>query len=136
MVLRVEVPTDLIVWARERSGRDPETLANRFPVEQWEAGTRSPTLKQPPAEPLPIPDFRTIRDDGVHRASPDLLDTIYDCQQRKEWFKAFAVANGLGRVGFIGSSTLSADTDEVAGAMSEVLDYDPERRIRHRRRMD
>ena len=68
----------------------------------WESGAKKPTLRQlehfanavhvpvgflflpePPVEVLPIPDFRTIGNEHIGKASPDLLDTIHGCQQRQ-----------------------------------------------------
>ena len=100
---RVEVKKELIRWARERSGLTESDLTERFPkFEQWERGEAFPTLKQleayakktltpfgyfflpePPEEKLPIPDFRTVRDRGVRRPSPNLLETIYAMQRRQ-----------------------------------------------------
>src|SRR5579859_6029460 len=107
--MRVEVNPRLLRWARERSGYDFDTLAHRFPrLAEWESGDAHPTLKQleqfanavhapigylflaePPAERVPIPDFRTIANVHIERPTPDLLETIYICQQRQEWYRDF-----------------------------------------------
>lgn len=144
MVLRVDVPNDLIVWARERSGIERAELARRFPIEAWEANTKAPTLRQlegyakathtpigfffltePPEEPVPIPDFRTVRDETITRPSPDLLDTIYECQQRQEWFRRYAAANEFDPVEFVASATIERAPEEVAQEMRDSLDFDP-----------
>lgn len=111
--MRVEVSPNLLSWARERAGAAREArLLERFPgLPQWAAGTAQPTLKQleffakaacvpvgfmflqqPPDEPLP--DLRTVADRGVDRPSPDLLDTIYLCQQRQAWYRDYARRQG------------------------------------------
>ena len=44
---RVPVQPDLLLWARERSGRDATSLLKPFPkLEAWERGELQPTLKQ------------------------------------------------------------------------------------------
>lgn len=100
---RVAVEGTMLRWARERAGRTRESLMPRFArVADWETGEVQPTLKkleafandvhvpigylfltEPPEEPVPIPDFRTIADQPLQRARPDLLDTVYLCQQRQ-----------------------------------------------------
>ena len=109
-MIRVEIKPELLSWARERAGYDPDALAHRFPkLAAWELGTLKPTLKQiekfasathtpigflflkqPPVEHIPIPDFRTAGNKRIDRPSPDLLETIYVCQQRQEWYRDFA----------------------------------------------
>lgn len=100
---RIPVNPGLLRWARERSGLAQEHLATKFKkLPDWEDGETQPTLKQveafaravhlpvgylfltePPEEPIPIPDFRTLTGQPVTRPSPNLLDTIYICQERQ-----------------------------------------------------
>jgi len=107
--VRVDVNPELLVWARERSGLEVDRLLLRFPkLDEWERGDRAPTLKQlesfaqvthtpvgflflqePPEEQVPIPDYRTMGNVGIGRPSSDLLDTIFQCQQRQEWYRDF-----------------------------------------------
>ena len=109
MAVRVEVAPALLKWAVDRAGWDKETAESRVPhLDEWIRGTRRPTLRQiedfsrathapfgqlflpePPDEPLPIPDMRTVGDDGVSKPSGDLLDTIYLCQNRQEWNREY-----------------------------------------------
>ena len=77
---------------------------------------------------MPIPDFRTVADTPVGRPSPDLLDTIYQCQQRQDWFRDHALANGFDPVGAVGSLTVGTPVVEAAAAMQEVLRFPAEER--------
>jgi Zn-dependent peptidase ImmA (M78 family) len=136
------------VWARERARLDLEDLAPRFPkLVEWEEGAVSPTLKQlesfatatrtpigylllaePPDEPLPVPDFRTMGGEPLPRPSPDLLDTIFLCQQRQEWYRDFALATGEDPVPFVGALSTATPVDEAATTMRDTLDFGVERR--------
>lgn len=78
-------------------------------------------LPEPPVETLPIPDFRTVASRAVERPSPNLLDTIYLCQQRQDWFKEYARIYGIPAHPYVGSVTISDDPVQVAGAMREAL---------------
>src|SRR6266496_6651300 len=135
----VEVKPELIRWARERSGLAESDLTERFPkFEQWERGEASPTLKQleayakktltpfgyfflpePPDEKLPIPDFRTIGSRGSRRPSAQLLETIYTCQRRQDWYRDYAIANGEERLPFIGASQIADGAEHVARSIRE-----------------
>jgi Zn-dependent peptidase ImmA (M78 family) len=144
MPVRVEVRPELLVWARERSGLGVEQLARRFPkLAEWEQGDQLPTLKQlegfaqathtpvgflllpePPEERIPIPDYRTMGDVGVRRPSPDLLDTIYQCEQRQEWYREFAQVNRQDEVGLVGSLTNAIPVVEAAATIRAALHFD------------
>jgi Zn-dependent peptidase ImmA (M78 family)/transcriptional regulator with XRE-family HTH domain len=148
MAVRVAVNPELLAWARERSGVEPEDLARKFPkLAEWEEGELAPTLRQleqfahatntpvgylflqaPPQEPLPIPDYRTRRAQGVARPSPDLLDTIFQCLQRQEWFRDFARASGRPNLEFVGSLSTATPVVEAANTIREALDFDVDAR--------
>ncbi|MDA8360208.1 MAG: XRE family transcriptional regulator [Actinomycetota bacterium] len=138
----------LLAWARERSGLGVDELATKFPkLTEWESGERTPTLKQledfarathtpvgflflpePPDEQVPIPDYRTISDVGVRRPSPNLLDTIFACQQRQEWYRDFAQVTREDPVAFVGSLTTSVPVVDAAEQIRTTLRFDPSER--------
>ena len=141
---RVAVNPALIRWARERAGYVQEALAARFKkLPEWEVGEIRPTLKQveafaravhvpvgylfltaPPEEPVPIPDFRTLAGRAVRQPSPNLLDTIYACQERQSWYRDFARVGQQPEVGFVGSATVETPPEAVAARMRETLGFD------------
>ena len=151
MSVRVEVRPRVLAWARARSGIDAEAWQQRFPrYEAWVAGV-SPTLKQledfaqkthtpvgflfleePPVETVPIPDFRTIGDRPVGGAgqvvSADLLDVIYACERRQEWYRDNQLLEGEPPLAFVGAATTADASDEVAGQMREALAWNAESR--------
>ena len=128
---RVGVQPELLRWARERSGRGADYLRKRFPkLDAWESGAARPTFKQledfsratyapigylflqePPLEKLPVTDFRTMGGVEVRHPSPDLLDTLYLCQQRQDWYRDEARTIGDPPLEFIGS--LDTATDDL-----------------------
>ncbi|MHB1657644.1 MAG: ImmA/IrrE family metallo-endopeptidase [Burkholderiales bacterium] len=139
---RIPINPDLLTWARERAGLDTSALAGRFPkLAKWESGELQPTLRQiedfaravhtpvgflflptPPQEPLPIPDFRTLVDRAIVRPSPNLLDAIYLCQQRQDWFREHARVYALPVLAFVGSVRMDDAPEGVAEAMRQALD--------------
>ncbi|MGE4294888.1 MAG: ImmA/IrrE family metallo-endopeptidase [Campylobacterales bacterium] len=145
----VFVKPDLIVWARERAGLDELALAKRFPkLAEWETGKSQPTLKQledfahavhvpigylflpePMQETLPIPDFRTLSDRAV-RPSPDLLDTLYLCQQRQDWFRDYTRLYGFEPLDFVGSVTQQENPVGVAEKIRQKLNLSLDERRR------
>ena len=142
-MIRVDVKPDMLRWARQRAGLSQKDLARRFQkLDYWEAGTLQPTLKQleafaravhvptgylflssPPDEPVPIPDFRTVAGRQVIRPSPDLLDTMYLCQERQSWYREYARIEGQPELGFVSSATVATPTASVAAEMRETLDF-------------
>lgn len=144
VAVRVDVNPELLAWARERSGVDLGDLTRRFPkLAAWEDGVLAPTLKQlesfahvtktpvgylfleePPEEPLPIPDYRTRQGRAVARPTPDLLDSLFQCLQRQEWYREYARDNGQGALAFVGSLSTATPVVEAARAIRSALAYD------------
>src|SRR5262249_38645759 len=135
---------ELIDWAIARSGLADDELARRFPkLPEWRTGERSPTVRQleafatatrtsvqtlrlpePPSEQVPIPDRRTRRDHGSQPPSPDLLETVQQCQQRQAWYRTYAEAERDGPIELIGTMSTDVPTDDAAPAMRQILDFD------------
>jgi Zn-dependent peptidase ImmA (M78 family) len=144
MTVRVEVKPELLRWACERSGAGVATFTRRFPhLEAWTRGEAKPTLKQletfakathtpvgylflsePPAEHIPIPDFRTMPTEYLDRPSPDLLETIYVCQQRQEWYRDFARSVGESPLPFVGSVRVKHSVEKTAASIRSALGFD------------
>ena len=137
---KVAVKSDLISWARERSGLTINALVKRFPkFRDWERGealtlrqlealaktTSTPLgyffLPEPPEERLPIPDFRTLPGAQVRRPSPNLLETVQTMQQRQGWMRDFLIEQGQEPLAFVGSVALRDDPNRVAARIRRVL---------------
>ena len=153
---RVDVEPKLLRWARERAGLRVDALAGRFPrIEAWERGEIRPTLKQlewfarathtpvgclflrePPVERIPIADFRAGTRSNRGRPSANLLDTIYLCQQRQNWYREFAQTAGEGSIGFVGSASTEDDVPEIAARIRRLVGFEVEERRRCRTWVD
>lgn len=145
---RISVRPELLRWAWERARFDPLEMEDRFPqYAAWERGEKQPTLKQlekfakathtpigylflnePPEERVPIPDFRTMADTEAGPPSPDLLDTLYLCQQRQDWYREFVLMEGGKPLPFVGSLVPGADVVKAAEAMRRTLAFNLEAR--------
>ena len=148
MTVRVAIREPMLRWAEVRSRVSAEDLRSRFPdLEAWKEGAKVPTLKQverfasathtpvgflflvePPEEVLPLPDFRTIGDIEVGHASPDLLETVYLCQQRQEWYRDFARLHREPSVPFVGTLTTANAVAGAATTMRSALSFEPAER--------
>ncbi|PKN62614.1 MAG: DNA-binding protein [Deltaproteobacteria bacterium HGW-Deltaproteobacteria-15] len=148
--MRVEIRPALLRWARERAGFTLDSLSRRFPqLHAWERGEAKPTIKQverfakatftpvgylflpePPLEQIPIPDFRTVENEYIGRPSPNLLDTLYICQQRQEWYRDFTRSIGEEPFPFVGSASLTSDIETTAASIRKAIGFDLEERRR------
>lgn len=144
MTVYVDVAPSLLEWAVSRAGWDAEAAMSRVPhLHGWLAGEKRPTLKQlerfahathaplgmlflpePPVEEIPIPDMRTVRDAALREPSADLLDTIYICQRRQDWYRDYAIREGAEPLRFIASATLSTPPARVGAKFREQLQLD------------
>ena len=140
---RVPVQPEMLRWALERAGYDVHDLAPRFPhLPEWERGEKLPTFKQleafarathtpfgflflpePPQEPLPIPDFRTLKGRPA-RPSPDLLDTIYAMQRRQDWLREERIEGEADPLELVGNARLNDDPAAVGQEMRRTVGLD------------
>lgn len=148
MTLRVDVKPEMFRWARERAGIQVAALVKRFPrYPEWESGEKQPTLKQleklarvthapigsfflsaPLDEPVPIPDMRTIGNEFVGRPSVELLETVYLCLRRQDWYRDYARIEGEDPLAFVGSATTGSDVETTAEEIRAELGFDVEER--------
>ena len=139
---RVAVSPELVQWARERAHLDVAALAARFPkLPEWERGEVQPTFKQleafanathvpfgylflpePPQIPMPIPDFRTLQNQQLRSASPDLLDTLYAMQRRQAWLRESRLECEAPPLAFVGSAGVADDPAAIGQEMRRLLD--------------
>ena len=144
-----DVKPDLIRWARRRAGQSPKNLLKKFPkIELWERGEKQPTLKRlekfakamhvpvgylflerPPEEKPPIPDFRRTAKAKFNGLSPNLLETVYICQRRQDWYRDHQQAEKKRLLAFIGSARpLESHIVKTAENIGKVLKFDLEER--------
>lgn len=131
---RVNVNRDLLLWAIERSEISEETIEARFPkFPEWLEGEVQPTLKQlekfarathapfgyfflpaAPEERLPIPHYRTLKEQESQRPSPELLETIQTMQVRQEYMREFIREEDNEILPYVGSVTVTTDAKLIA----------------------
>lgn len=140
---RVPIQPKILRWACERAGHDVRDLTPRFPqLPAWERREKQPTFKQleafarathtpfgylflaePPAERLPIPDFRTLEDRPA-RPSPELLDTIYAMQRRQDWLREERIEGEADPLEFVGNARLNDEPIAVGQEMRRAAGLD------------
>lgn len=146
----ISLTPGLLAWARERAGLGVAALAAKFPkYPLWEDGLAHPTLRQleafakhvhvpigylflptPPVETLPIPDYRTLGDRTPARPSPNLLDTLYLCQQRQDWYREHARMQGFPALRFVGTLNTRIAPAVAAQTIREQLGLSTSERSR------
>ncbi len=143
---RVFVRPVMLKWACRRAGVGVEALTKRPALKklpEWVAENEQPTFKQledfakathtpfgfffltePPDEPVPIPDLRTMRGEQVQRPSAEMLDTIYLCQQRQDWYRQYAQLMSEEPLAFVNSVRVGASVVRSAARIRDSLGLD------------
>lgn len=143
------INTDMLTWARERSGISVSDFARRCGVSEerlleWESGERRLTFNQamrfaekayvpfgylflakPPEEALPIPDLRTLEGQGVHRPSAELLDLVKLMIQRQEWYREYLQQNFAETNPYVGRFSSADSAQSIVDDMRACLGVEP-----------
>lgn len=137
----IQASIPVLQWAARRAHLDEAVIEKNFPRwPQWLSGTAQPTLKQlesfakkthtsigyfflpdPPEVVCPISDFRTLRDEVPAEPSTELLDTLFLCQQRQQWFRNYSEAYRLENLPFVGGASTANSPEVVANSIRETL---------------
>ncbi len=140
-MIRVSVQPAILSWALERSAKRPEELRKKLPkLTDWLSGELSPTFKQletfakatytpvgyffldePPEEPIPIQDFRTLAAGRITRPSADLLDTIYTMQRRQAWLREERLECEAEPLDLAGGARLTDDAEAIGREMRRIV---------------
>ena len=151
MTVRVEGAPTMLRWAGSRAGWDHATTVGRVPqFDDWVERRVLPTLKQleefarktytpfghlflvePPDERVPIPNMRTLGDVRIERPSANLLDAIYLCQNRQEWYRSYLADNDAAALDIVGSAAMDEDPHDVAIRIRRLLRLDEEPSLEH-----
>jgi Zn-dependent peptidase ImmA (M78 family) len=138
---RVNVNEEVLRWAIRRCGLELDELEKKFPrIRQWTTRERQPTLRQleslaratltplgfffldkPPEERLPIPHFRTLRDETPAEPSPDLLETVQMMQRRQAWMREFLIEQGQRELTFVRSARREEEPRSIVQRMLDTL---------------
>ena len=135
----VDIEPEVVRWAVDRSGVPLEEYQPA--VAAWLAGSKKPThgqlesfarramvpigylfLRHPPKEELPVPDYRTRKDHGVRRPSPNLIETIFEMQRRQQWMREVLLNEGYGELGFVGSARIGESIVPLTQRMRKDLE--------------
>jgi len=155
MSLTIELQPQVLRWVRERAGLTREDLADKLDttpekVSAWEQDgkitfkrahdlaqkVRAPFgflyLPEPFAEGSPIPDLRTVASARLRKPSVDLLETIYEAQQRQEWFREYLIDQGEEPLDFVGSISINSNHEVAANRIRERIGFHSEIRANSR----
>lgn len=143
------INTDMLTWARERSGISVPDFARRCGISEerlreWESGERKLTFNQamrfaekahvpfgylflakPPEEVLPIPDLRTLEGQGVQRPSAELLDLVKLMMQRQEWYREYLQQHFAEANPYVGRASYSDSVESIVEDIRACLGVEP-----------
>jgi len=139
----------VLQWACERAHIPSSVLAEKVSKKAplWLNGEARPTflqaqkaskilhipfgylfLDEPPVEPMPLPDLRTVGDVVIGDISVDLREVILDALRKQGWYKDYAVGQGVEPLPFIGEFSDQHRPLEVAQDIARTLGINDELR--------
>lgn len=143
MLKLTEINTDILEWAINYSAQSVEIEAKFPKLKSWLKKEDFPTVRQlekfskitrvpfgyffldkEPEIKLPIPFFRTVKEDSPNNFSPELLDTVKIVEERKEWLRDYLIQSGFDKLQFVGSEANNGDYKEIANKIRADLELE------------
>ena len=145
--MQAMIQQDLLLWAVERASATIDVLSKKLQVKEdkiikWLEGEDKPTFKQAqklaktlqipfgylflseiPQEKLPLPDFRTIKDEPNYHISPIFKELLYDLDRKQRWFRDYIIENGGEPLPFIGKFSLNSHKDKIVVDIRKKLKW-------------
>ncbi len=81
-------------------------------------------LDEPPSDAMPIPHFRTVRQDSQSLPSSELLETIQIMQLRQAWMRDYLRDEGVKANSLVRAASLSERTEFVSEKLRKALGFD------------
>ncbi len=72
---------------------------------------------------MPIKDFRLLSDSTSHKPTRNLLDTIYDCKLKQDWYRGYCVNEGLDKLDIVRRFTPNQDCRDVAQKLNDYFSF-------------
>ncbi len=142
------VTPTILRWARERARTSQGELAKKLNtnperIALWESGQTRPTFRQaqniasklripfgylylpaPPAERIPLQDFRTVRDVEMSSPSGEFLDLLYDVIAKQSWYRELLEDEEAEELPFVACFSLNDEFHEIAASIASTLGID------------
>lgn len=132
--VRVSIEPSVLQWAVSRTGMGSEELHKNFPqIDEWRERKAKPTLRQakkfakkarvpfgrllldsPPGDEIDVASFRTVRNQVIETASPDLQEVLSTAQSRLAWYAEYAQEEGIAEPGIFGTIAPGEDPKTAA----------------------
>lgn len=146
------ITPDVLSWARQRAHLSIDILAHKLhkkvgDLEAWERGESKPTFKQaqalaqklhipfgylflsvPPEDKLPIPDLRTLGDNGISEVSPTFKDLLSDVKRKQSWYRDYAIESEEDKFSYLGRFSMDDGVQKVATSIKVALNLTPQDR--------
>lgn len=137
----VSINPGIIQWGIDRSGLSDQILLKKFPkLKAWLSGETSPTFNQlmelakklklpvgyffltePPEEKLPIPFYRTDKNNLAINPSPELIDTLFAMHRRMLWLREYLLETDQDKLDCIGIAKFTDPVESVAESIRRYL---------------
>jgi len=136
----VNINLEMLTWAIDRAGHDLDEFTETFPrLKDWLENTKKPTfsqlqifskkvhvplgylfLQKPPVEQLPIPYFRTGKN-NKRRLSIHTFDTILLLKNRQDWLREYLQENDFDKKSFVGRFRKESDSQRIVEDIRSTL---------------